>query len=206
MLQHNTMHRYFVLNKPYNMVSQFVSPHSVALLGDLDFDFPEGTHAIGRLDSNSEGLLLLTTNKKVTRLLFSGTQSHKRVYLVQINGTLKTENLERLRKGVLIRTGLDEFYATPACEVNVVKEPNTIYPFSNDCPDFGPHTWITITLYEGKYHQVRKMMGAIHHRCKRLIRLSIEEMKIDNLQPGFLREIPEDEFFNKLNIDYHEFN
>jgi 23S rRNA pseudouridine2457 synthase len=64
------------------MVSQFVSTHEVRLLGDLDFHFPEGTHAVGRLDNLSEGLLILTTNKKVTRLLFQGEQPHKRTYLV----------------------------------------------------------------------------------------------------------------------------
>ncbi len=62
--------RYFLVHKPYKMVSQFVSPDKVRLLGDLDYHFPEGTHAIGRLDNNSEGLLLLTTNKKVTKLIF----------------------------------------------------------------------------------------------------------------------------------------
>jgi 23S rRNA pseudouridine2457 synthase len=70
-------HRYFLLNKPIDMVSQFVSTHEVRLLNAIDFKFPEGTHAIGRLDQMSEGLLLLTTNKKVTRLLFQGThQKH----------------------------------------------------------------------------------------------------------------------------------
>ncbi|RYY63889.1 MAG: pseudouridine synthase, partial [Chitinophagaceae bacterium] len=63
-------HRYFLLHKPYDVLSQFVSPYPQRLLGDLGFDFPEGTHAIGRLDLHSEGLLLLTTNSKVTRLLF----------------------------------------------------------------------------------------------------------------------------------------
>ena len=64
------MPRYFIINKPFNMVSQFVSTHDVRLLGHLDFDFPEGTHAVGRLDNNSEGLLILTTNKKVTGFCF----------------------------------------------------------------------------------------------------------------------------------------
>ncbi|HEV7620809.1 MAG TPA: pseudouridine synthase, partial [Flavisolibacter sp.] len=78
-------HRYFIVHKPLNMVSQFISKDDVGLLGDLDFKFPEGTHAIGRLDSNSEGLLILTTNKKVTKLLFQGEQPHKRTYLVEVN-------------------------------------------------------------------------------------------------------------------------
>jgi 23S rRNA pseudouridine2457 synthase len=79
-----TPHRYFIIYKPYKMVSQFVSPDKVNLLGDLDFNFPEGTHAIGRLDNNSEGLLILTTNKKVTALLFQSENPHKRTYLVQV--------------------------------------------------------------------------------------------------------------------------
>ena len=77
-------HRYFVIHKPANMVSQFISSHKVRLLGDLNFTFPEGTHAVGRLDINSEGLLLLTTNKKITKLLFESTVPHKRAYLVQV--------------------------------------------------------------------------------------------------------------------------
>ena len=85
------------------MVSQFVSPDKVGLLGDLDFDFPEGTHAIGRLDNNSEGLLILTTNKKVTKLLFESKVPHKRVYLVQVANIVSEETLQRLRTGVSIR-------------------------------------------------------------------------------------------------------
>ena len=96
-------HRYFIIHKPFNMVSQFISPDQVSLLGDLDFDFPENTHAIGRLDNNSEGLLILTTNKKVTKLLFQGTTPHKRVYLVKIKNEITAENLEKLRNGVSFR-------------------------------------------------------------------------------------------------------
>ena len=95
-------HRYFILNKPMNMVSQFVSSHQVKLLGDLDFNFPEETHAIGRLDQNSEGLLLLTTNKKVTRLLFQGPVPHTRTYLVQVKNTVSAETVLRLANGIAI--------------------------------------------------------------------------------------------------------
>lgn len=85
------------------MLSQFISEKDGALLGDLSFDFPPGTHAIGRLDKHSEGLLLLTTNKKVTRLLFQGDILHKRTYLVQVKKMVNEETLQRLRNGVSIR-------------------------------------------------------------------------------------------------------
>ena len=194
-------HRYFIVNKPFNMVSQFISPDKVNLLGDLDFDFPEGTHAIGRLDSNSEGLLLLTTNKKVTRLLFLGEEKHNRTYLVQVNNILSDENLKRLQQGVSIRVRENENYTTPPCDVILVEHPEMMYPFQTEISNkYGPHTWLLITLTEGKYHQVRKMMAAVHHRCKRLIRVSIEDIKLEGLVPGAVKEISEEDFFRKLRI------
>ena len=196
----NNTHRYFIINKPYNMVSQFVSPHKVGLLGDLNFDFPEGTHAIGRLDNNSEGLLILTTNKKITRLLFSNITKHKRTYLVQVNNLLSEENANRLRNGVSIRVEGGGYYTTPPCEVNIIKNPETMYPHIKNTNEYGPHTWFTISLYEGKYRQVRKMTGAVHHRCKRLIRVSIEDLALGKMKPGDVKEIKEEDFFKKLKI------
>jgi 23S rRNA pseudouridine2457 synthase len=193
-------HRYFIINKPYNMVSQFVSTHQVSLLGDLDYNFPEGTHAIGRLDNNSEGLLILTTNKKVTRLLFLGDTPHKRTYLVQINNLLSTENLRLLQTGVTIKVKGGEAYITPSCDVKIVDNPETFYNTATMLPLFGPHTWLLITLTEGKYHQVRKMIGAVHHRVKRLIRVSIEDLLLGNLKSGEVRELEETKFFEQLKI------
>lgn len=182
------------------MVSQFVSSHRVALLGELDFNFPEGTHAIGRLDQHSEGLLLLTTNKKVTRLLFLGNTPHKRTYLVQVNNVLSPENLHRLQTGICIRVKGGVDYTTPPCQVEIVAQPTLLYPFSSPLQQYGVHTWLLITLTEGKFHQVRKMMAAIRHRCKRLIRISIEDLTLDDLAPGCVREVAENDFFNQLNI------
>ena len=194
------LHRYFIINKPYNMVSQFVSPHKVGLLGDLNYHFPEGIHAIGRLDNNSEGLLILSTNKKVTRLLFSSDTAHKRVYLVQVNNVVSEESLKILRTGVSIRIKGGGLYVTPPCEVQEIKNPENIYPLIKTTTQYGPHTWLLITLFEGKYHQVRKMTGAIHHRCKRLIRISIEDLTLENLNTGEVKELNEDNFFEKLKI------
>jgi len=192
--------RYFMINKPLNMVSQFISSHKVGLLGDLDFDFPVGTHAIGRLDSNSEGLLLLTTNKKITRLLFLGDKPHERVYLVQVNNILSEENLQLLRTGVSIPIKAGELYTTPPCKVTIVEEPRSVYPYAFTLPEHGKHSWLLITLTEGKFRQVRKMMAAVRHRCKRLIRISIEDLALGDLQPGHVRETTEKAFFDKLKI------
>jgi len=182
------------------MVSQFVSSHDVKLLGDLDFDFPEGTHAIGRLDNNSEGLLLLTTNKKITRLLFQGELPHKRTYLVQVKNIVTENALLQLRNGIPISGKGGEDYLASACDVTIVDKPANLFSSGYELREDVPSTWLRISLTEGKFHQVRKMVGAIHHKCKRLIRVSIEDMELDGLKPGEVREVDEETFFQKLKL------
>ncbi len=182
------------------MVSQFVSTHEVGLLGDLDFDFPEGTHAIGRLDNHSEGLLLLTTNKKVTRLLFSSEIPHKRTYLVQVDREVSAENLLRLQTGVSIKIKGGVDYTTPPCEVAVVDNPEMYCDPQDRLTAYPPFTWLMISLTEGKFHQVRKMVNSVRHKCKRLIRVSIEDLALDGLAPGSIREMNEEEVFRLLKI------
>lgn len=192
--------RYFVINKPFDMVSQFVSTDEVRLLGDLDFDFPEDTHAIGRLDNDSEGLLLLTTNKKVTRLLFQGEKKHNRTYLVMVKYVVKPETVELLKSGIAIKVkGGVNFISSP-CKVELVENAQAIYPFAADTREQYPHSWLLITLTEGKFHQVRKMVLAANHRCLRLIRVSIENITLENLAPGEVREMEEQRFFELLDI------
>jgi 23S rRNA pseudouridine2457 synthase len=190
---------YFIIHKPRNMVSQFVSPHKVKLLGDLDYTFPDGTHAVGRLDSNSEGLLLLTTNKKITKLLFESDVPHKRSYLVQVRHVVTDETIQQLKAGVSIRIKGGGDYITTACEASIVEDP-TIFFHVDDTKEYSPASWILITLTEGKYRQVRKMVAAVKHQCKRLIRVSIEDMTLQGLAPGEVREVDEQEFFEKLRI------
>ncbi|CAN5702669.1 pseudouridine synthase [soil metagenome] len=194
-------YRYFIINKPTNMVSQFVSSHDVGLLGDLDYDFPEGIHAIGRLDGNSEGLLILTTNQKVTKLLFQGAVPHKRVYLVQVMNHVSEESLNKLRAGVTILIKGGEDYITPPCEVSIVTNPELLAVQAHALPAYIPVTWLLIALTEGKFRQVRKMVKAIRHKCKRLIRVSIEDLILGDLQQGCVREIEEKIFFRLLKID-----
>ena len=199
-MEQNDPHRYFIVNKPYNMVSQFVSSHRVGLLGDLDFDFPEGTHAIGRLDNNSEGLLLLTTNKKITKLLFQGKVPHTRVYLVQVRHEVSEATLELLQQGVSIRVKGGGDYITQPCLAEIVQDPGDYFNDTKPLVLRPPFTWLLLTLTEGKFHQVRKMVDAVHHQCRRLIRVAIEEVTLGELPAGGVEEIDEEEFFERLKI------
>jgi 23S rRNA pseudouridine2457 synthase len=121
-----------------------------------------------------------------------------------VRDIVSLESLERLRTGVTIlirggEKGLD--YLTPPCETDILDMPVDLFPNPLETKDYVPHSWLRMTLYEGKFHQVRKMTEAIGHRCKRLIRESIEGLQLGNLQAGEVREIPEEEFFRLLKID-----
>lgn len=201
-------HRYFVLNKPCGMVSQFVSPDEkkVGLLGQLDYSFPEGIHAIGRLDKDSEGLLLLTTDKRITRLLFESKTPHKRTYLVQVRRKVMEAALHRLQTGIEIKIEEGRMYTTPPCDVQVVSKPEGLFadPFL-----YAPQiesSWLRITLTEGKFRQVRKMVAAAGHRCMRLIRESIEDLHLGDLQPGAVMEYTKEQYFSLLHLHDPEAN
>lgn len=182
------------------MVSQFVSPHRVRLLSDLNYDFPEGIHAVGRLDNHSEGLLILTTNKKITKLLFESVIPHRRTYLVQVNDDLTTEQIAQLSRGVSIRIKTGVYCTTSPCEVSIISAPEKLFPLEDRRTDYPPFTWILISLTEGKYHQVRKMITAIGKKCKRLVRVSIENLELGDLKPGQVRALDEADFFELLKL------
>ncbi|MBC7937063.1 MAG: rRNA pseudouridine synthase [Rhizobacter sp.] len=194
------MHRYFIINKPRNMVSQFVSPHNVGLLGDLDFDFPEGTHAVGRLDNESEGLLILTTDKSITRLLFLAQKPHLRRYLVMVQNEMTEETFQLLQGGIPIKIKDGETYVAKPVSIERIEAAETLYTSAADPRNKYPHTWLLITLREGKFRQVRKMVLAARHRCQRLIRLSISNLQLSNLKPGEVRELSKEVFFKQLDL------
>ncbi|MBK6329856.1 MAG: rRNA pseudouridine synthase [Bacteroidetes bacterium] len=193
-------HKYFMLYKPFNMVSQFIGNDGLRQLHEIDYDFPEGIHAIGRLDSHSEGLLLLTTNKKITKLLFESKTPHRRTYIVQVLNVMTEEKAEQLRNGIAIKIKGNVDWTTSPCEVDIIEKPTNLFPVENGLKEFIPHSWLRITLTEGKYHQIRKMVFAMRHRCRRLIRISIEDMHINDLAPGMVKEVNEADFFRLLKI------
>lgn len=195
-----TEHRYFILYKPVDMVSQFISKDNVHLLGEIDFDFPEGTHAIGRLDKDSEGMLLLTTDKKVTRLLFQGKVPHERTYVVQVKNVMTEETALQLSRGIVISASKGGEYLTTPCKVELIEKPIYIKDALIPLHEKVKNSWIQITLTEGRFHQVRKMVAAVQHKCVRLIRTSIEGLTVYDLLPGQVKEVTKEYFYAQLKL------
>ena len=192
-------HRYFALNKPTGILSQFISDSPKGkLLSSLDYPFPEGTNAIGRLDKNSEGLLLLTNDKSITSLLFDSEKKHLRTYLVMVEGIVSEETLQRLKTGVNIEVRKSVFHIAVPVAISIVEDTQHFYPFIKEEPYPHLHTWLLISLTEGKYRQVRKMVGLVKHRCIRLVRISIEQMTLEGINPGEVKEFSEKEFLRLL--------
>lgn len=185
------------------MVTQFQSNHGVRLLSEIDFDFPLGTHAIGRLDRATQGLLILTTNKKVTRLLFQSKQPHKRTYHVLVQHIVTEETLQKLRKGIAILGRGNGIFISAPCDVDIVDDPefDLFSPYTKH--KYCQYTWLKMSLTEGKFHQVRKMVASVGHRCVQLVRTSIEDLELGDLKEGDVREIDEHSFFQSLYIDYN---
>jgi 23S rRNA pseudouridine2457 synthase len=194
-------YRYFAIHKPYGMLSQFVGGHpGLPMLGDLPFAFPEGTHAVGRLDYTSEGLLLLTTNKAITKLLFNPAAAHHRTYLVNVYKCVSDDTIGQLTSGVGIRIKGGDNYTTAPAVVMRAARPKALPRITHELREDIPQDWLTITLTEGKHRQIRKMLQAVYHPCHRLIRLSIGGMVLGDLASGGVRELGEELFFEELGL------
>lgn len=175
-------HRHFILHKPHGYLSQFIvngkTKKRHKLLGDL-YDFPEGTMAIGRLDRDSEGLLLLTTDGKVSYEVLS--HKYKKEYYVQVDGIITSEAIEQLKKGVEIGFEGKKYFTKP-CISSLIEEPNHLPIEKRHVRDerHGRLSWASITLTEGKFRQVRKMTAAVGFPTLRLIRVRIGDIFLEN--------------------------
>ena len=186
------------------MISQFVSPYEHKLLGDLEFDFPQGTHAIGRLDEESEGLLILSTDKRLTGFLMHPEKKHKRTYNVLVKNIVAQETIKKLQKGVDILIKKKGDYTTLPCEVKRIDKPEINFMADSHFTEYVPHCWLQFVLTEGKNRQIRKMCKAVNHTCKRLIRSSIEDLNLGNMKPGEVKEMQMEELFRLLKLDLKE--
>ena len=175
-------HHHFKIHKPFGVISQFIhnGKRAKRVLGEL-YDFPKGTMAIGRLDENSEGLLLLTTDGMVSENIRA--KGVEKEYYVQVDGIPDEEAILKLRAGVEI--GLNgKKYMTLRCKVESIDEPTNIAPRAKKIRDdrHGPTSWLSITLTEGKFRQVRKMTAAVGHPTLRLIRIRIGNIHLNKMK------------------------
>jgi len=183
-------HRHFILHKPYGYLSQFVNNQNrrknKRLLSEL-YNFPEGSMAIGRLDETSEGLLLLTTDGKVSELIRSSKVEKE--YYAQVDGIITNEAIEQLQKGVGI--GFEgKKYITKNCKANLVNSINH-FPLANRKvrdERHGPKSWISITVTEGKFRQIRKMTAAVGFPTLRLVRVRIGNIHL-TIKPSEVIEV-----------------
>lgn len=183
-------HRYFILNKPYGVLSQFTREEPRhRTLGDL-FRFPANVYPVGRLDLDSEGLLIVADDKKLNQLLLSPRHQHKRTYLAQVEGVPGREALAQLQKGLMIRVGKKSYRTLPARAALLpgppgIPERDPPVRFRKNVPD----SWLELELTEGKNRQVRRMCAAVGYPVLRLIRIRIEKLELRNMAVGEVREM-----------------
>lgn len=184
-------HHHFIIYKPYGYLSQFRSrdskQQSKRFLGDLN-DFPEGIMAIGRLDEKSEGLLLLTTDGKMSDHINS--QKVEKEYYALVDGDISEEAIVQLKKGVEIGFN-GKKYKTKPCKAFKLNEAPKLPERSKKIRDarHGPVSWVSITLSEGKFRQVRKMTSAVGFPTLRLVRVRVGAILLGRLHVGEVKEV-----------------
>lgn len=192
------MTRYFVLYKPFGVLSQFSGEdRTLATL----YKFPKTVYPVGRLDKDSEGLLILTDDKQLNHSLLNPKFGHERLYLAQVEGIPQPESLAQLKQGVAIKVE-GKLYRTKPASVKILSE-NPSLP-DRDPPiryrKQVPDTWIALELQEGKNRQVRKMTAAVGYPTLRLVRWSIAQLTIEGYQVGEVREMSREEVYQALGL------
>lgn len=193
--------RYFILNKPYGYLSQFTPEEpgqlTLAHLGT----FPSDVYPIGRLDQDSEGLLLLSNDHKLNVKLLDPRHAHWRTYWVQVEGIPTPEAMQQLQSGVDIRINKKTYHTLPA-KASILspqpqiaeREPPIRYRANI------PETWLEISLKEGKNRQVRRMCAKVGFPVLRLLRIKIENLELGNLGLGKSKELTQSEMYQDLKI------
>lgn len=195
------MKQYFIAYKPYLVLSQFSAKEDKKTLGDF-FHLPQDVYNVGRLDEDSEGLLLFTNDKKLNHRLLDPSFEHEREYWVQVEGAITNEALEQLQNGVTINVQGNYIKTKPA-KVFLFKE-DPLVPQRNPPVRFRksiPTSWISLTLREGKNRQVRKMTAKTGFPTLRLIRYRIEKVTLQQLQPGEVIQLDPKSIYGKLGLN-----
>ena len=183
------MPRTILFNKPFDVLSQFTDKgtegSSRRTLSDF-IDVP-GVYAAGRLDRDSEGLLVLTSDGKLQQRIANPKNKWPKTYWVQVEGIPSDEALAKLRKGVELKDGL-----TKPAKVACMDEPEILWPRTPPIRvrKSVPDSWLKLTISEGRNRQVRRMTAAVGHPTLRLIRYSVGDWTIDGLPSGVWNDAP----------------
>ncbi len=173
------MAKLILLNKPYGVLCQFTDPDGSPTLAD--FISVKGVYAAGRLDKDSEGLLLLTDNGALQNHITDPKHKKPKTYWVQVEGQPNADSLRELQNGVNLKDG-----KTRPAQARLIPQPDGLWPRTPPVRERQsiPTSWIELTIKEGKNRQVRRMTAAVGHPTLRLIRAQIGEWPLGALQPG----------------------
>lgn len=183
------MHQFFKIYKPYGVLSQFVNNQNKRknkkLLSDI-YNLPTDIMAVGRLDEKSEGLLLLTTDGKFSHYITS--RNVEKEYHVMVDGEITDDAIGQLKKGVEISINGSP-YLTQPCNASKLMDTSHILDRFVREEKHGPTSWVSITITEGKFRQVRKMTAKLGFPTLRLVRVRIGDYKLDGMQPKDIEPI-----------------
>lgn len=191
-------HSYYLIYKPFKILSQFTDENGNKGLGSL-YQLNKDIYPIGRLDLDSEGLLILTNDKSLNNKLLNPKNEHKRTYWVEVEGVPDEKAMKRFADGIEINLKGKKHFTKKASiraiepdisdrepPVNVKKHPT--------------RTWLEVSITEGKNRQVRKMTAAIGHPTLRLIRVAIEDLEVFPLKSGEITQISKNVLYRKLRL------
>ena len=192
------MHQYYIIYKPFQVLSQFTSQEGKKTLKDF-FPVPPDVYPVGRLDFDSEGLLILTNDTALNHRLLNPRFAHDREYWVQVEGIVSPAAIRQLEAGVIINID-GAGYRTSPCKAAVMdpspQVPERVPPIRYRAQI--PTSWIKMILREGKNRQVRKMTAQVGSPTLRLIRHRIEDLTVEELGPGEMRSMGRQEIYTLL--------
>ena len=194
------MNKYFIIHKPFNVLSQFTSQEGKKTLKDF-FDVPINVYPIGRLDYDSEGLLILSDDRHLNNYLLNPSHEHEREYWVQVEGNVTNKAIADLQRGVNISIN-GKLYFTKKCIARIIAQPleiterNPPIRYRKNIPE----SWLSLILTEGKNRQVRKMTAKVGFPTLRLIRYRIGKINLEHLQAGEMKTVSHTELYNLLEL------
>lgn len=193
--------KYYIFNKPYNVLSQFTREAGNQSIADYFILDSKDIYPIGRLDKDSEGMLILTNDKSLNALVLSPKQAKSKTYLVQVEGQINKAAISKLCSGVTITVDQKPYQTLPAF-AKIIDPPKYLWersPAVRYRKDI-PTSWVEVRIQEGKNRQVRKMLAEVGFPVLRLIRVAIQDLFMEMISPGDIQEIERAEIMRKLKI------